>query len=56
MKPPEDNTIDFLVRIQQEDGKDKIGYKNVNGVIKNTRLCYYMLEITLIIKILTPMT
>ena len=33
-KPPEDNTIDFLVKIQQEDGKDKIGYKNVNGQVK----------------------
>lgn len=33
-KPPEDNTIDFLVKIQQENGKDKIGYKNINGVIK----------------------
>ena len=33
-KPPQDNTIDFLVKIQQEDGQDKIGYKNVDGEIK----------------------
>ena len=33
-KPSQDNTIDFLVRIQQENGKDKIGYKNVDGEIR----------------------
>ena len=30
-KPPEENTIDFRVSIQQDDGKDEIRYSNLNG-------------------------
>jgi hypothetical protein len=39
-KPPEYNTIDFLVKNAKKDGRDIIGSEMVNGVLQNYKLCH----------------
>ena len=39
-KPPEYNTIDFLVKTFKKDGREVIGSEMVNGVLQNYKLCH----------------
>lgn len=39
-KPPEYNTIDFLVKTFKKDGREVIGSEMVNGVLQNYKMCH----------------
>jgi hypothetical protein len=39
-KPPDYNTIDFLVKTPKKDGRDIIGSEMVNGVLQNYKICH----------------